>query len=95
MTSNSKSDPPVVRPRRQIRLPAHLADYQVPGSGYVKRAFPTACLNEDRIEEALPMSEYGSRSSSLKSRSSYTGDLLLQDKWRETQSEEDELHLPA
>ncbi len=52
MTSNSKSDPPVVRPRRQIRLPAHLEDYQVPGSGYVKRALPTACLNEDRIEEA-------------------------------------------
>ncbi len=41
------------------------------------------------------MSEYGSRSSSPKSRSSYTGDLLLQDEWRETQSEEDELHLPA
>ncbi|KAI2646188.1 CD48 antigen [Labeo rohita] len=82
-------------PRRQIRPPAHLADYQVPGSGFVKRALPTECLDEARAEEAPPMPEYVSRSSSPKSQPSYTGDLLLQDEWRETQSEDDELRLQA
>ncbi|KAL1258161.1 hypothetical protein QQF64_011405 [Cirrhinus molitorella] len=95
MTSNSKSDPPVVRPRRQIRPPAHLADYQIPGSGYVKKALPTACLDEVRIEDAPLTPEYVSRSSSPKSQQSYTGDLLLQDEWRESDSAESELHLQA
>lgn len=45
MTSHSELDPPVVRPRRQIRLPAHLADYQVSDSTHMKRTSP---LNRQR-----------------------------------------------
>ncbi len=99
MTSNSKPDPPVVRPRRQIRPPAHLVDYQFPGSGYVKKASPTARQDEAGVEEAPPTPEYVSRPSSPKSQPSYEGDLLLQDKWRDTfediRSEDDEVHLQA
>ncbi len=98
MTSNSKPDPPVVRPRRQIRPPAHLVDYQVPGSGYVKRASPTARQDEAGVEEAPPTPEYVSSPSSPKSQPSNAGD-LLQDEWRDTfediPSEDDELHLQA
>lgn len=99
MTSHPEPDPPVVRPRRQIRLPAHLADYQVAGSGYVKRVLPTAGLNEAEMQDALTMPENASRSSSPRSQPSYRDELILQDEWRETfedmPREKKELHFQA
>ncbi len=87
MTSRSESDPPVVRPRRQIRLPAHLADYQVHGSDFMKRAQSATCLNEAGMEAAAFMSENASRSASPKSQPSYADDLVVQDVWPEPYGE--------
>ncbi len=87
MTSRSESDPPVVRPRRQIRLPAHLADYQVHGSDFMKRAQSATRLNEAGMEAAAFMSENASRSSSPKSQPSYADDLVVQDIWPEPYGE--------
>jgi len=71
MTSHFEPDTPVVRPRRQIRLPAHLADYQVTDSTNMKRALPLF----------PPTAESVSQSSSPESQSPYPDGLLLCDEW--------------
>ncbi|NP_001410306.1 uncharacterized LOC100150025 [Danio rerio] len=83
MISNSEPYPPDVRPRRQIRQPAYLADYEVHGSGFVKRAPVSNRLSEYANEAVAPMSANVSRSSSPTSQPSYTDDLILQDVWPE------------
>ncbi|KAL0171405.1 hypothetical protein M9458_031716, partial [Cirrhinus mrigala] len=97
MTSRSEPDPPVVRPRRQLRPPARLADYQVHGSGFVERVPSTTRLSEAELEAAAPISENASRSSSPKSQPSYADDLVLRDVWPEpfgyVSPEYDERHL--
>ncbi|XP_065099626.1 uncharacterized protein [Paramisgurnus dabryanus] len=83
MTSHSEPDPRVVRPRRQIRPPARLADYDVTGTENVKRALPTSRLNEAVRDEAPLRTDTVSRSSSPKSQLSYLDDLDVQDEWQE------------
>ncbi len=91
-----RPEPPVVRPRRHVKPPAYLADFQVQRSGSERRSQQPACSSDDETKaEYAPLSSE-SRVSTPISQHSPTSDLVLLDEWQDIsenfQREEEELH---
>lgn len=101
MTSHPEKEPPVVRPRRHVKPPAYLADFQVQRSGSERRSQQPACssYDETKAEDPPLSSEHESRVSTPISQRPPTSDLVLLDEWQDTrgdlQREEEELHPQA
>ncbi|XP_067265288.1 uncharacterized protein [Chanodichthys erythropterus] len=82
MTSRPEPEPPIVRPRRQLKPPAYLADFQVQRPGLERRSRPPTYSNEDEDDV-----ECESRVSTPISQQSLFGDLVLQDEWQDKQGD--------
>ncbi|RXN14040.1 hypothetical protein ROHU_028875 [Labeo rohita] len=97
MTSRPEPEPPVVRPRRHVKPPAYLADFEVQRPGSERRSQQPACSSDDEAKAEDPplSSEHESRVSTPISQRSPTSELVLLDEWRDTrgdlQRENDEL----
>lgn len=82
MTSRPEPEPPVVRPRRQLKPPAYLADFQVQRPGLERRSQPPTYSNEDEDDV-----ECESHVSTPISQHSLFSDLVPQDEWQDKQGE--------
>lgn len=89
MTSCPEPEPPVVRPRRQLKPPEYLADFQVQRPGPERRSQPPTYSNEDEddVECASLSAECESCVSTPISQHSRFSDLVLQDEWQDKQGD--------
>nr|XP_021334729.1 uncharacterized protein LOC101884915 [Danio rerio] len=92
MSSCSQQEPPAVRPRRHIKPPAYLADFQVRMTGSERGCQQLTYSSDEEVNaEYAPLStERESHAFTPISQRSPTSDLVLQDEWQSTPREEDE-----
>ncbi|XP_026115567.1 uncharacterized protein LOC113094113 [Carassius auratus] len=97
----SQTGPPVVRPRRHVKPPAYLADFQVQRPGSERRSQQSACSSDDEAKAVDPplSSECESGVSTPISQRPPLSDLVLLDEWQDIrgdlQREKEGLHPQA